>query len=157
MSERGIPDATTQGTITTDVAINQPSAVSYPETAASPIACMATAGGSNRYNVPSANWGPGSFSYGWQGRNAEISTIMPPNSPSCSIYAEDWNAVMFTATSYHPGGVNVLFLDGSVTFIGDNINTGNLALSPAANGPSRYGVWGALGSRNGGEAVGQNF
>jgi prepilin-type N-terminal cleavage/methylation domain-containing protein/prepilin-type processing-associated H-X9-DG protein len=158
MSERGIPDATTQGTITTDVAINQPSAVSYPETSASPIACMATAGGNNRYSVPSANWGPGSFSYGWQGRNAEISTIMPPNSPSCSIYAEDWNAVMFTATSYHPGGVNVLFLDGSVAFIGDNINTGNLALSPiTANGPSRYGVWGALGSRSGGEAVGQNF
>jgi prepilin-type N-terminal cleavage/methylation domain-containing protein/prepilin-type processing-associated H-X9-DG protein len=157
ISERGIPDSTTQGTITTDVAINQPTAANNTPTTASPIACMATAGGSNRYKVSTGNWGPGSFSYGWQGRNAEISTIMPPNSPSCAMYADDWNAVMFTATSYHPGGVNALFLDGSVTFIGDNINTGNLALSPVISGPSRYGVWGALGSRSGGEAASTNF
>lgn len=155
LSERGIPDSSTAGTITTDVAVNQATAVSYPETAASPIVCLATAGGSNRYKpgVSTANWGPGSFSYGWQGRNAEISTILPPNSPSCSIYAEDWNAVMFSATSYHPAGVNGLFLDGSVRFIPDAINTGNLSMPPMTNGPSPYGVWGAMGTRNASDVV----
>ena len=78
---------------------------------------------------------------------------MPPNAPSCSIYAEDWNSVMWAATSYHPGGVNAVFLDGSVRFISDTIDTGNLALPPVASGPSPYGVWGALGSKNGGEVT----
>jgi prepilin-type N-terminal cleavage/methylation domain-containing protein/prepilin-type processing-associated H-X9-DG protein len=47
-------------------------------------------------------------------------------------------AGMSTATSNHPGGVNVAFTDGSVRFIKDNIN------------PQ---IWWALGSRNGGEVV----
>jgi len=46
--------------------------------------------------------------------------------------------------------------DGSVRFISDNIDTGNLAV-PAplatAGGPSPYGIWGALGSKAGGEPV----
>jgi prepilin-type N-terminal cleavage/methylation domain-containing protein len=44
-----------------------------------------------------------------------------------------------TARSYHTGGVNVLSMDGSVRFVADTIN-------PA--------TWRALGTRNGGEAVG---
>ena len=66
---------------------------------------------------------------------------MPPNAPSCSVYAEDWNSVMWAATSYHPGGVNAVFLDGSVRFISETIDTGNLALPPVSSGPSPYGVW----------------
>jgi prepilin-type processing-associated H-X9-DG protein len=42
------------------------------------------------------------------------------------------------AGSNHPGGINVLFLDGSVRFIKNSIN---------------YMTWHALGSRDGGEVV----
>jgi len=44
----------------------------------------------------------------------------------------------FTSRSYHPGGVNALFMDGSVHFITNSI-------------PQM--TWRALGTRNGGEAV----
>jgi prepilin-type N-terminal cleavage/methylation domain-containing protein/prepilin-type processing-associated H-X9-DG protein len=47
--------------------------------------------------------------------------IMPPNSPSCS-----WNGNAgygaITASSRHPGGVNVCMADGSVKFIKDTVN-----------------------------------
>ena len=46
--------------------------------------------------------------------------------------------IMNTANSYHPGGVNVAFCDGSVRFIKDSV-----ALA----------TWRALGSRNGGEVI----
>jgi prepilin-type N-terminal cleavage/methylation domain-containing protein/prepilin-type processing-associated H-X9-DG protein len=44
-----------------------------------------------------------------------------------------------TARSYHSGGVNTLFMDGSVRFVANNIN---------------QMTWRALGTRNGGEPVG---
>jgi len=153
MSERAIPGGSTSGKIAAAVATNQTAAINYSGTS-SPIACMGLRAGSQyAAGVATANWIEGNYSFGWQGRNAEISTILPPNSPSCSVYAEDWNAVMFTATSYHTGGVNTVFMDGSVHFISNSINTGNLSLPPVASGLSPYGVWGALGSKAGGEVV----
>jgi hypothetical protein len=45
-------------------------------------------------------------------------------------------------------------MDGSVRFFTDNIDTGNLTAQPnLVSGPSPYGVWGAVGSKSGGEAV----
>jgi hypothetical protein len=49
--------------------------------------------------------------------------------------------------------------DGSVQFISQSIDTGNQTIVQQSNaagmalygGPSNYGVWGALGTRNGGE------
>jgi prepilin-type processing-associated H-X9-DG protein len=61
------------------------------------------------------------------------------------IYDVDWAGGIYlsydsmTSRSYHPGGVNAAFLDGSVRFISNSI--------PQA-------TWRALGTRNGGEAVG---
>jgi prepilin-type N-terminal cleavage/methylation domain-containing protein/prepilin-type processing-associated H-X9-DG protein len=46
--------------------------------------------------------------------------------------------IMNSANSYHPGGVNVAFCDGSVRFVKDSV-----ALA----------TWRALGSRNGGEVI----
>jgi prepilin-type processing-associated H-X9-DG protein len=83
-------------------------------------------------------------------------TILPPNAPSCAIAAGEWNEGMFSADSYHPGGVNGAMCDGSVRFFSETINTGNLgAPVPRLNslGLSPYGVWGALGSKDGAESV----
>ena len=41
----------------------------------------------------------------------------------------------------------------SVRFISETIDTGNLYAAPATQGESVYGVWGALGTKDGGEAV----
>ena len=58
-------------------------------------------------------------------------------------------------TSGHIGGVNVAFSDGSCRFITNTIDTGNTSTAKSYNstGVSPYGVWGALGTKNGGEQV----
>lgn len=91
----------------------------------------------------------------WGDGETEISsfnTVLPPNAPSC-VNDNNGNADstggVFSASSYHPGGVNGVFADGSVRFVNQNINCGNTAAAPVAAGPSPYGVWGALGSISG--------
>ncbi len=78
-------------------------------------------------------------------------TVLPPNSPSCmnDNWGDNWG--LSSASSYHTGGVQVCHGDGSVRFISQSIDTGNVALPEVTAGPSPYGVWGALGSRSGGE------
>ena len=84
-----------------------------------------------------------------------FSTVMPPNSPSCGKYNQEQAQVaMYTATSNHSGGVNCGFLDGSVRFIPDTVDTNGLALIKTGKhltGKSPLGVWGAMGTPNGGE------
>jgi hypothetical protein len=84
-----------------------------------------------------------------------FATVLPPNGPSCSD--NSWNEYgMFTASSHHPGGIMAAMCDGSTRFFDDTISAGNPAdLPPAAGavGPSPYGVWGALGSPIGREAI----
>lgn len=87
---------------------------------------------------------------------AGFTTILPPNSASCANAASHWERGIFTPSSRHPGGVNVAFADGSVRFVTETVDTGNLgATFPAvtAGGPSPYGVWGALGTKSGGEST----
>jgi prepilin-type N-terminal cleavage/methylation domain-containing protein/prepilin-type processing-associated H-X9-DG protein len=86
-----------------------------------------------------------------------FNTVLPPNSPSCYRIANGfYNWGIFSATSNHPGGVNVSLADGSCRFISDTIDCGNYNGAYPAPGyysrPSPYGVWGALGSINGGES-----
>ena len=86
-----------------------------------------------------------------------FTTVMPPNSPSCFKYNQEQGQVhMLAATSYHSGGVNAGMVDGSVRFISDTIDTNGLADIPTGKnitGRSPLGVWGALGSPNGGETT----
>ncbi len=88
-----------------------------------------------------------------------FSTILGPNSAVCIILegsaSPHWFPGIWTATSQHTGGVMVGMADGSVHFISDGIDTGDLGVVaplPAGGGPSPYGVWGALGTKNAGEA-----
>ncbi len=93
-----------------------------------------------------------------------FSTILPPNTAVCLIGASDrWQATgghygpgIWTPTSEHTGGVQCAMSDGSVHFVSENIDTGNLGIvAPSENdgGPSPYGVWGALGTRAAGEVA----
>lgn len=82
-----------------------------------------------------------------------FNTILPPNSPSCMEMGSNTDGV-FSAQSRHTSGVNCLFADGSVRFISTSINAGNSgAPEPSTGGASPYGIWGALGSINGGEVA----
>ncbi len=79
-----------------------------------------------------------------------FTTALPPNTKvlvapgiDLDVNTEDENNggptyAAVTARSYHPGGVNVLFCDGSVRFIKDSIN---------------YQTWRALGTIGSGEVI----
>ena len=73
------------------------------------------------------------------------------------VWQPNFRYGIFTPTSNHTGGVNCAFLDGSVHFVSDTINAMNTGMSYAdfsltPTGTSLYGVWGALGTPNGGES-----
>ncbi len=85
-----------------------------------------------------------------------FNTVIAPNGPLVSQSKGEWTWGLYPPQSYHPGGVNAGMCDGSVRFVSETIDTGNLASAEArvlGTKPSPYGVWGAMGSMNGGEAT----
>lgn len=120
-----------------------------------PGACYAQATGKKYVGV----YVKRAFGYLWADGQAErvgFTTILPPNAPSCvadSAGGADSNGGVLSAASYHPGGAQGLMVDGSVRFISETIDTGRTDLPPVTSGRSPYGVWGALGSIDGGEAA----
>jgi prepilin-type N-terminal cleavage/methylation domain-containing protein/prepilin-type processing-associated H-X9-DG protein len=88
-----------------------------------------------------------------------FNTVLPPNSPACAEAGSgnfgDQNNSVLPPNSRHTGGVHCLFMDGAVRFISDNIDAGNPAVTQTAapTGLSAYGVWGAMGTIQGGETA----
>jgi prepilin-type N-terminal cleavage/methylation domain-containing protein/prepilin-type processing-associated H-X9-DG protein len=102
---------------------------------------------------------PGANMYA--GKNAFFNTFMRPNGSVCTFRnsggATDWHIATVPPRSKHPGGAHVAFADGAVSFISETIDNGSadVVWGQSSTGPagiSEAGVWGALGSRNGGEA-----
>jgi prepilin-type N-terminal cleavage/methylation domain-containing protein/prepilin-type processing-associated H-X9-DG protein len=79
-------------------------------------------------NISGSTWVTG------QPANTRYAHVMPPNTWSCRSNLQ----IAHNASSHHPGGINVLFCDGSVKFIKSSVG-----LQP----------WWAIGSRAGGEVV----
>jgi prepilin-type N-terminal cleavage/methylation domain-containing protein/prepilin-type processing-associated H-X9-DG protein len=79
----------------------------------------------------------------WINDKFAYSHTQTPNRRSCwynDVGGRPWAgmASVVAASSKHPGGANCAFLDGSVKFIKSSIS---------------YQAWGAIGTRNGGEAL----
>jgi len=83
-----------------------------------------------------------------------VTGLYAPNAykktPIRNIYAWTWSA-----SSLHPGGVNVMMADGSVRFVKDTVDSRppDSHEAPPPLGKARTGVWQNLATRNGGEVV----
>lgn len=87
-----------------------------------------------------------------------VTTYYPPNAYKkiSVLHRESWS---WSASSLHPGGVQALLADGSVRFVKETIDSwpfdGRLGIPIGRSGPGSEitGVWQALGTRSGGEAI----
>jgi prepilin-type processing-associated H-X9-DG protein len=127
-----------------------------------PGACLAAVAAISSGNMYTTwNLVKGKFSSTYcdgQPENVGFNTVLSPNSPSCgndNNNNSDCAVSLLSASSYHPGGVHCLMTDGSVLFVSESIDTGNVGVATARSAASPYGVWGALGTRGGGESVGK--
>ena len=104
-------------------------------------ACRAITGTAQQVGTDYWNGACWSGSHGGTLRFSAYDHINTPNGLSCTFSAtEDPGQLLtaITASSNHPGGVNVCFGDGSVKFIKDSISVQ---------------IWWGLGSRNLGEVI----
>jgi prepilin-type processing-associated H-X9-DG protein len=113
-------------------------------TQAAYTACVGAkpATGSSQYSRQGRNWVAGNYIPG------RYNHIMPPNTHSCFFASGSGNdpvgsginekGCATTASSRHPGGVNLVMADGSTHFAPNAVD---------------YKVWWAIGSRNGKETV----
>ncbi len=111
---------------------------------------------SRRYTGSTSSWG-----FKWHhGSTSHIgfTTVIPPNGPSCASATNDNSSHgIYPPSSNHAGGAQVVMADGSVRFISENIDTGDLtqAEPTGINQVSPYGVFGGLGSKSGTEVIGE--
>jgi type II secretory pathway pseudopilin PulG len=126
----------------------------YNGTTAVPQACVTSALSATDTKLlasSTSTWRALIFTDGRTSTNG-FTTILPPNSASCQYAAAPgWG--IFNPSSNHTGGVNGGYVDGSVHFISNTINCGDASLPQKEAGSSNYGVWGAIGTPDGGESV----
>jgi|688.fasta_scaffold211485_1 prepilin-type N-terminal cleavage/methylation domain-containing protein len=131
-----------------------------PGVQANPAMCLALQAGTTIVPGTQIKARFGSLYGDGQMERVGFNTVSGPNKLSClgdaNVNADSVTGTL-NASSYHPGGVQAVIMDGSVRFISDSINTGNQALPPVTAGLSPYGVWGALGSMQGGESLPGDF
>lgn len=127
-----------------------------------PAGCLALTDGTRFLASVNVKGRHGTAMWDGQAERVGFSTILPPNGPSCAAGTNnnaDSTHAALAPSSVHTGGVQVLMADGAVRFISENIDTGNLAAASPGQGStaaSPYGIWGALGTKSGGEPIG-NF
>jgi prepilin-type processing-associated H-X9-DG protein len=140
-------------------------------TSSQPIDCLSTISGGgvliSSAIIDNSHFGmmPGRRPYDGRGQSISIQTNLPPNSPTCARGTQlDQADYLGSASSYHPGGVNICFGDASVHFVPETIDVGtklatniNTLTGTGApwriyTGPSPWGVWGAMGTPKGGES-----
>ena len=125
-----------------------------------PAQCLASDGGGGYYKttakVMTANdWASGQRWSDGRSMYWAFTTALPPNKPTCMPGGgdNDWTWGVYTPTSWHPGGVNVGMIDGSVKFVSDSIDAGDPTRPETIAGGSPYGVWGAMGTISGSEPI----
>jgi prepilin-type N-terminal cleavage/methylation domain-containing protein len=85
-----------------------------------------------------------------------FSTLLPPNSASCSSGDAVSGRGMNAVSSYHNNVINILLADGTVKAISETIDCGTITDTTILNlngSKSNFGIWGALGSINGRESI----
>ncbi len=102
--------------------------------------CKANAPTPQNYKAsPTLSSSGGKWNLGWS-NTTRYNHVMPPNTWTC-FYGDQTGQGAFSASSRHPGSVNVVFADGSVHGIKSSV---------AVN------VWWALGSKAGNEVISQS-
>lgn len=122
---------------------------------------MSQVWGMNHGNEPSfqrrgSTWADGAPYY------SGMNTVRPPNG-YCVGRLDSWDGI-FPPSSNHQGGVHILMGDGAVKFITNSIDAGDQSIVPFSKQyndkpgqASPYGLWGALGTKNGREVISDDF
>ncbi|MDR1478356.1 MAG: DUF1559 domain-containing protein [Planctomycetaceae bacterium] len=137
-----------------------------------PQVCMNSRGVSGNYSTTTSGRNGSGSNFAFYGYlNVFFHTILPPNAPSCYNVSSSPDTLrvagreggkvagQLAPTSYHTNGVNAVFGDGSVHFIPDTVECGNLSQwfkyysGATATGNTPFGVWGRLGAINDGVPV----
>ncbi len=92
--------------------------------------------GGGRHGMRGAGW-----AWSFIGAGGTYSHNMNPNETTCFSNEGDWyGSNMFSASSWHTGGVQICLADGSVKFISENID---------------HNLWVFIGARNDGQVIGE--
>ena len=137
-----------------------------------PMRCLERAGqdgkltGDQNHDVLTDMRGSGLCWLSGRQAGSQFFAILPPNSPSCSSPETDWPDWAFnSAGSYHAGGCYIAMADGSVNFVSNDIDCGdlnqplldelkkiypNLTTAESASYIRDFvtwGIWGSMGNR----------